>query len=163
MKEVSAVTLQDTANEIRQLVDTWRSRFESLSEKVVHSRPTEQRWSIAEVVGHLIDSANNNHQRFVRAQFCDELVFPKYEQNQWVEVANYQDSNWPELVQFWYLYNLHLASLIESMNKDKLDTLCTIIPYETCSLGFLVMDYLDHLKHHLTIVQRRIESDDPIT
>src|ERR1043165_7115315 len=65
-------------------------------------------WAPIEVLGHLIDSAANNHQRFVRAQFTDDLVFPGYEQNYWVSSQMYAEESWLELIQLWSSYNLHL-------------------------------------------------------
>ncbi len=42
------------------------------------------KWSKKEIIGHLINSATNNHQRFVRCQF---ETIPKivYDQNKWKE------------------------------------------------------------------------------
>src|SRR4051812_26490037 len=70
------------------------------------------KWSAKQMIGHLIDSAANNHQRFVRAQFMNDLVFPGYDQDAWVEVQKYNDEAWSNLVNLWASYNLHLAHLI---------------------------------------------------
>ena len=126
--------------------------------QVVHKKPSEERWSISEVIGHLVDSACNNHQRFVRAQGVEELTFPRYEQNEWVVAANYVQSNWPSLVTLWRSYNQILAHVIRNIPQDALQTPCTITPYETCTLAVLVDDYLTHLHHHLTILEERLTS-----
>jgi len=129
---------------------TWLSK---LDEATVREKPTPDRWSIAEVIGHLIDSACNNHQRFIRAQDVESLEFPKYDQNRWVANGDYDDSPWLELVELWSLYNLQLARIIARIPDDQLETPCTISPYEPCKLGFLVSDYVDH---HLAKIQERI-------
>ena len=72
------------------------------------------KWSARELVGHLIDSASNNHQRFVRARFQDDLVFAGYEQDAWVAAQRYAAAPWDELVELWALFNLHLARVFES-------------------------------------------------
>lgn len=149
-------TLDATALEIESLVNDWRSRLHQLDPGVAHSRPDPDRWSISEVIGHLIDSACNNHQRFVRAQFCEELVFPKYEQAEWVEASGYQSFPWESLIELWFHYNLQIAHLIRNIPDSKLSTPCTITPYETCTLGFLATDYLVHLQHHFKILADRI-------
>lgn len=145
-----------TACEIELLIEVWRDSLLSISPIAAKEKPAPDRWSIAEVIGHLVDSACNNHQRFVRAQFCDELIFPKYEQNEWVAAANYIHSDWESLVQLWYHYNRQIAVLIRNIPESKLTTPCTITPYETCTLRFLVTDYLTHLQHHFLILSERI-------
>ena len=152
-------TLEETAAEIESVIESWRARLLGLNAKSAHAKPEADRWSISEVIGHLVDSACNNHQRFVRAQFCTELVFPKYEQNEWVAAANYRDCDWNSLVQLWFHYNRQIAVLIRNIPNSKLQTPCTITPYETCTLEFLVTDYLDHLNHHFAKLTERIDTE----
>ena len=144
------------SDRISAKIDEWRPKLLGLSVDAVRHKPKSNRWSIAEVIGHLVDSACNNHQRFVRAQECDSLTFPKYDQNTWVAVGNYNQSDWPSLVNLWHLYNQHIAQLIRNIPISQLDTPCTIAPYETCTLQFLIEDYLVHLQHHLDKLSERI-------
>jgi hypothetical protein len=141
------------------LIDEWRPRLLRESIEAVRSKPTADRWSIAEVIGHLVDSACNNHQRFVRAQQADSLTFPKYDQNAWVIAGKYNQANWHALVGLWYLYNQHIALVIRNIPSERLSTPCTITPYDTCTLQFLVEDYLTHLIHHLDKLSERINDN----
>ena len=152
------IDLQQVSIEIESTVDAWRAKLLQLEASLAHEKPAPDRWSISEVIGHLVDSACNNHQRFVRAQFCDELTFPKYEQNDWVTAASYGDFDWESLVQLWFHYNRMLAHLIRQIDKPNLATSCTITPYDACTLEFLIRDYVDHLHHHLDILDQRIET-----
>ena len=122
------------------------------------SSPDE--WSQIEILGHLIDSAANNHQRFVRAQFTDDLVFPGYEQEGWVSSQKYADESWSDLIQLWSSYNLHihhLASVIPEAILTKprathnLDQIAfkTVDKSEATTLEYFIRDYVDHLRHHL--------------
>lgn len=146
----------DTANALITAVTQARTWLLPLEEDLIRFKPAADRWSIAQVMGHLVDSACNNHQRFVRAQETGPLEFPKYDQNAWVDRNLYQESDWRSLVELWYLYNLHLAQLIEHVDTSQLETRCTITPLEPCTLEFLIVDYLDHLNHHLQKIQERI-------
>jgi|SRR6185369_15740986 len=150
-------TVSETAAEIESLIELWRLKLLGLDAKRVHEKLAADRWAISEVVGHLVDSACNNHQRFVRAQHCQELVFPKYEQNEWVAAANYRQCDWDSLVELWFHYNRQLAVLIRNIPDAKLATRCTITPYEPCTLEFLVHDYLDHLRHHFAKLTERLD------
>ena len=124
------------------------------------AEPVADGWSRKETLGHLIDSAANNHQRFVRAQFTDDLVFSGYEQDQWVSGQNYRDASWPDLIQFWSAYNLHLHYVVSNIPAEVLErarakhTLDQIafnhVPqHEPATLEYLIRDYMDHLRHHL--------------
>lgn len=151
------MSLQErTARDITDTVTNSQTWLSALDEDTIREKPSPDRWSIAEVIGHLIDSANNNHQRFIRAQDVESLIFPRYDQNLWVANAGYHGSPWNEIVELWALYNLQLARIIARVPTSQLETECTITPYEPCTLGFLITDYLDHLKHHLKIVGERL-------
>jgi hypothetical protein len=114
------------------------------------ARPAlEGGWSRKQVIGHLIDSASNNHQRFVRASLQDSLEFPRYDQDGSARVQSPQDAPWPLLVALWKSYNLYLAHVIAHLPPSHLKTQCRIGDEEPVSLQFLAEDYLTHLLHHL--------------
>jgi hypothetical protein len=106
-------------------------------------------WSRKQVIGHLIDSASNNHQRFVRASLQPLLDFPGYDQDGNVRVQAVQDADWALLVTMWVAYNRYLAHVIARLPASKLDTVCSIGSNEPVTLSFLATDYLTHLLHHL--------------
>ena len=106
-------------------------------------------WSRKQVIGHLIDSASNNHQRIVRAMLADALEFPRYDQEGNVRVQAVQEADWLLLVSLWASYNRYLAHVIAQIPGDKFDTVCRIGANEPVTLGFLAKDYLGHLRHHL--------------
>jgi hypothetical protein len=106
-------------------------------------------WSRKQLIGHLIDSASNNHQRFVRASLQDSLEFPGYDQEGCVRVQAPQDAPWPLLVALWKNYNLYLAHVIAHLPPSRLKTQCRIGADEPVSLQFLAEDYMTHLLHHL--------------
>ena len=135
-------------------------RLTAIPEKQSATPRREDKWSPKEIIGHLIDSAANNHQRFVRAQFTDELVFAGYEQEEWVAAQRYQDKPWPELVQLWKLYNQHILHIMKVTpqetrmklrHKHNLHVIAsdTISMDEPVTLDFFMRDYVDHLKKHL--------------
>jgi hypothetical protein len=146
------------ANELTVTVRTAVQQLRTLSAALVSHRPSPDRWTIKEVLGHLIDSAANNHQRFVRAQFTDRLVFPKYDQNDWVRCQFYDKVEWNDLIELWQQYNLHLAHVIRNIPDRALNTTCVIGDYEPMTLKFLIEDYLAHLKHHLTKIDERVRA-----
>jgi hypothetical protein len=106
-------------------------------------------WSRRQVMGHLIDSASNNHQRFVRASLADSLELPGYDQNGWARVQAAEEADWPLLVSLWANYNRYLAHVIAHLPPAKLEVPCRIGDDEPVTLKFLAEDYLRHMVHHL--------------
>ena len=106
-------------------------------------------WSRKQVIGHLIDSASNNHQRFVRAAQQTSLEFPAYDQDGNTNVQAPQEADWPLLVSLWAAYNRYLAHVIARLPATNLDTQCRIGSGEPVTLAFLANDYLTHMLHHL--------------
>jgi DinB superfamily len=137
------------AEELIKVVEASSEALRQIDDAGASVRPAAGKWSKKEILGHLIDSAANNHHRFVRAQQVEEFTFPRYEQEEWVSLQGYQACSWPELIELWRLYNRHVAHVMKLIREEKLGVLCRIGPHEPVSLGYLVEDYLAHLKHHL--------------
>ena len=106
-------------------------------------------WSRKQLIAHLIDSASNNHQRFVRASQQDSLDFPGYDQAGNVRVQAPQEAPWRVLVDLWANYNRYLAHIVARLPAHKLETVCRIGENDPVTLSFLVEDYIVHLEHHL--------------
>ncbi len=123
------------------------TKLRQLSEEELTSKPSPDKWSKKELLGHLIDSATNNHQRFVRAQFETPIVF--YAQDNWVNVQKYQEENSELLINLWETYNQHLAYVIKQIPQDKLQRTAIGKDGQHLTLAFLIEDYVNHLEHHL--------------
>ena len=132
------------------------------------SSKQDGKWSKKEILGHLIDSASNNHQRFVRAQFKEDLVFLGYDQDEWVRVQNYQYVNWYSLVELWKGFNFliaHLAVeipdeilLAERKKHNLFDIASVAIPEnKPATLDYFIRDYYVHLKHHMEQIFENIK------
>lgn len=157
-------------NDFRNTIANAKARLRDIPEAQSRRKNSADEWSPIEVMGHLIDSAANNHQRFVRAQFTDDLVFPGYEQANWVDSQKYRDESWSEVVQLWSSYNLHLVHVASVIPEDVLTkprashTLDQIAfnlveKNEPATLEYLIRDYVDHLRHHLDQVLEIIRTE----
>ena len=150
------MTVTETATELRGIANSFSKELMAADARAAARRPVANDWSPKEVLGHLIDSAANNHQRFVRAQQSDPLVFPGYEQNHWVTSQGYQDAEWAHLVALWTHLNLHLADVMAHIPPDKYSVSCVIDDSEPLTLEALVVDYLHHLQHHMAQIRSRL-------
>jgi hypothetical protein len=152
--------MEQWLEDFRQAIESATPRLLQISEAQSEQPRAEEHWSSKQIIGHLIDSAANNHARFVLAQLKDDLVFPGYEQDGWVSVQQYQNELWSQLVELWRAYNLHLLHVMSHAPKETLGRRCTqhslqTIAFETVAetepvtLEYLMKDYVVHLKHHL--------------
>ena len=124
-------------------------RLIELAEADAAAKPDPAVWSKKELLGHLIDSAANNHQRFVRAQQANPYDGQRYEQEFWVSSQSYASESWPDLVNLWLLYNRHLLHVLKAMPKEVLPHVCRIGDYPQMTLEEVAIDYVHHMQGHL--------------
>ena len=152
--------MQDFHAEFEKTINDSAGRLLQISEAQSATPRAEDKWSSKQIIGHLIDSATNNHVRFVNAQLSDDLVFAGYDQEKWVQANGYQERPWTELVNDWLLCNrrlLHMIDLIpdgelkKKRSRHSLDQIAwQMVPRDQpTTLEYLIRDYLGHMKSHL--------------
>ena len=128
------------------------SKFLKYSEDELRRKPSPSKWSKKELLGHLIDSAANNHHRFIKIQFMPSPLFVEgYAQNDWVRIQNYNEKDTEQLVNLWKVYNEHILFIMQNTPDKNLEIkLNAEQPFENAdTLFFLIKDYVDHMDHHL--------------
>jgi hypothetical protein len=138
----------------RNLLQGIPERLKQLAEPDVERKLSPTKWSAKEELGHLLDSAANNHQRIVRAQLVsaqseDKLAMPGYDQNGWVAVNRYQQRPWDELIETWLALNRQLLAAAESVPEPAWSHTLTVAGSEPMTLQFVFEDYIAHMAHHL--------------
>ncbi|MFH0990890.1 MAG: DinB family protein [bacterium] len=141
--------MRDIIDELSATVRQTVPQLQKLTERDAGEHRVPGKWSKKEILGHLIDSASNNHQRFVRIQLSSELRMPDYDQEVWVATQNYQSERWEQLVQFWHHYNLHLIHVLHQIPDKKLGSVCFVGQNEPITFDILLKEYVEHLNHHL--------------
>ena len=140
------------AGQIRDLVSASREALLALSDEHVDSSRGEGAWTRRQILGHLIDSTAANHQRFVRAQYEDELRFPAYDAPGWVVTERWDIASWRLLVEAWTSYALLLAHILDVMPQAQLETPVWVDWYgepTAIPLNAVAEAYVDHVRHHL--------------
>ena len=141
--------MKQLARELESIVRKAEPKLRMIPEGVSAHKSSPGKGSAKEILGHLIDSASNNHQRFVRLQISGQLEFPDYNQQAWTQIQCYREEAWPQLIALWQHFNLHLAHLIAITPQNNLHLSCTIGDNAPATLKGLMEDYVAHLRHHL--------------
>ena len=159
MVENNTNSWNELASDIENAVNNACQKLKDLSPETTEARPKPGEWSVKEIVGHLIDSASNNHQRFVRLQVADRLVLPDYSQDNdaWVSIQSYQGAVWDDLLALWRYFNLHLARVIRTVDETCLEHVWIVDDSTSITLAGLMIDYLRHLKDHLQQIREQID------
>ena len=143
--------MKATVNELNKIVNEYSLRISTISDQEFSVKPLPNKWRKKEVLGHLIDSAQNNLRRFVCGQY--ESTPPKivYDQDYWVKANNYQQTNGTEVIAMWKLINNQIAAILETMPSSSYPKECDTGKNSVTlhSLEWLADDYVKHLKHHL--------------
>jgi hypothetical protein len=146
--------------DLQKTVERATPRLLAIGEAASAVRSAPRQWSPREIIGHLIDSASNNHKRFVTGQFRSDLIFDGYEQNAWVAAQQYQEASWTDLIALWAAFNRHLAHVMAAVPDEVrarlhgkhnfFDIATRSVPADhPVTLDFLMEDYVVHLHHHL--------------
>ena len=138
-----------TSEQIRSLVHKSVSELSIINSDKTEFKLSPDKWSKKEILGHLIDSALNNHQRCVRAGYNVADQFPPYNQNEWVNIQHYNELSWHDLIRFWNDINQHLCHVIEHLPDEAKFIKCNIGKVELVTLEFVVKDYVRHMRHHI--------------
>ena len=146
---------------LRALIDQLPARLTNLSADRVQRKASSSQWSLKEELGHLLDSAANNHQRIVRAQLEDNPAMPEYDGDQWVTLHRYQDRDWSSLIAIWVGLNRQLLAAAEAVPDSAWSRTCTIADSAPLTLRFVFDDYLDHMMQHLR--HMGVETDDLVS
>jgi quercetin dioxygenase-like cupin family protein len=140
---------QDLALSLAQTIERELPNLRGLTEERASMARAPGKWAPKEELGHLIDSAANNHLRFVRAAIDAEFRGPGYAQDDWVRLHGYSDMLWETIVNIWFQYNSLLGILVDKIPDDRLGALCFIGTDPGVTLRFLIEDYILHMQHHI--------------
>ena len=146
----------NATNGILRYIDTWEQKLIDLPVDTITNKRNKQNRTIKQILGHLIDSAANNHQRMVRLQYSKYLLFfPDYRQDNdlWIALQDYQNADWENLIQLWKFYNLHIIQVIKSVDLTKLDSFWCDFEGTKVTLKEMIEGYLDHLYLHINEIK----------
>jgi hypothetical protein len=137
------------ATSFRSGLEEIRSALHSIPAERANERWRADGWTRKEVVGHMLDSAANNRQRFVRAAIHGHYEGPTYAQHDWVRAHGYAEQSWETLLRWWDVEHEILASAVDRIQENRLEAECVVGGEAPVTLRFLIEDYLRHQRHHV--------------
>lgn len=143
--------MQQVISQLTVIVDEYTALFNNIPAGAFEAKPAPGKWSKKEIIGHLIDSAQNNIQRFVRGQYLDKPHIV-YHQDEWVAAQNYQQYSRKDLITLWALLNRHICIILAAMPPAAYNNLVNVGKEEEeklATLQFLAEDYIAHHLHHI--------------
>ena len=148
---ISENAFYHTVYELRRLVIKWEEKLIDLPDESLLERRNRQGRNIKQIIGHMIDSASNNHQRIVRLQYTPRLVFPDYTESNdmWISLQAYDQEDWKEMLQLWKFYNFHIAHIVRHTDKTKLHQVWTARNQDPVSLKDIILNYMAHFMLHI--------------
>lgn len=158
MKKFIALT-----KEIVSLINEWVPKLSGLTDEMISERRNIQNRSIKQILGHMIDSTSNNTHRIVHLQYQpNPLIFPNYatdgNNDRWIAIQDYQNEDWPNMIQLWKYSLLHFCHVIHHVEDKKLDNEWFAGPDTKISLKTMILDFNRHLKLHLSEIDELINS-----
>jgi hypothetical protein len=138
--------MQSIAFELKSVIDKHIAALRAIPEEKMAYKPSPAKWSKKEILGHMVDSAQNNIRRFIVAQY-EENPAIVYNQDKWVAISNYQQYDTGDIVTLWHLLNKHVVVILENMPKEMKQRQCQTGSLHT--IEWLAGDYVKHLRHHL--------------
>jgi predicted MPP superfamily phosphohydrolase len=157
LKEFESLT-----REIVSFIEIWEPKLSAIPEKTLITRRNNQNRTIKQILGHLIDSTSNNIHRVVHLQYQKSpFDFPNYatfgNNDRWIAIQNYQNEDWNAMIQLWKYSLLHYSHVVRNIDESKLENEWIAGTDRKITLRSLLMEYLSHLKLHLSEIGDLIE------
>jgi hypothetical protein len=142
-----------TARDFRTDIEKLRAALLALQPALADVPWRDGGWTRKQIVGHLLDSAANNRQRFVRAAIDGLYAGPGYEQDAWVAAHGYSDAPWETLLRWWQAEHEILMAAVDRIPEERLEASCQVADDAPVTLRFLIEDYVRHQQGHFRQLQ----------
>lgn len=139
--------MKHVTSELRKVITAYAKKFNEIPDEIFVAKPLRHKWSKQEVLGHLVDSAQNNLRRFICAQYEAHPPLIVYQQDFWVAANQYQNMEKADLIELWRLLNLRICAVLENMPEENYRKEANTGSLRT--VEWLAEDYVKHMKHHI--------------
>ena len=128
--------------------------FESITEEKSTYKYAENKWTIKEVLQHLIDAERVFAYRALAFARKDNNTLPSFDETDYANNSNANNRSWQNLVSELFSVRQSTEYLYDSFSQDSLQAIGKASNYTigVNTLGFVI---IGHMSHHLTIIKER--------
>ncbi|HTQ66218.1 MAG TPA: DinB family protein [Puia sp.] len=152
--------MKQIIEKLEKIIAEYSVRLRAIDDDIYAYKPQPEKWSKKEILGHLVDSAQNNLRRFIVSQY-EEPSYIVYNQDKWVTISNYQQYQIRDLIELWILLNKHICIILANTPTEMAMRECITNNQQPHTIEWLAGDYIKHLLHHLHQVLELEEVDYP--
>ncbi|MBD1210108.1 MAG: DinB family protein [Ignavibacteria bacterium] len=126
----------------------------SLTEEQLRYRYAEGKWTIKDIIGHLIDAERIFAYRALRFARKDKTDLPGFDENEYVPASNANERNIHDLLAEFTVVRASTLSLLKSFSEEMLTQIGTANqnPISVRSLAYIIGG---HEMHHLAVIKER--------
>ncbi|QOY86217.1 DinB family protein [Paludibaculum fermentans] len=146
------MTTREVAARFHEAVATAAGQLRVITEETASQPSCPGGWLKKQELGHLLDSAQNNHQRIAIAALEGRYEGPTYAQNAWVDLHGYAEMPWSHLLRHWEERNWMLGRLIARIPEERLSAQVILGGGAPMRLEAWIDDYIQHLQHHVETI-----------
>lgn len=153
-KYIDQVTEEELFTAFRNQLPQAKALLDSISEeKSMHSYGPGK-WTIKEVLQHLIDAERIFNYRALCFARGDKTSLPSFEENDYADNSNANSRPWQDMVDEFFAVRHTTEQLFRSFTPEALETTGTANNNltSTGSMGFIT---LGHFNHHKKVLEER--------
>lgn len=151
---ISLVEETDIVSALENQIDEINNLFASISEEKADFRYAEGKWSIKELVGHLIDSERVFSYRALRISRGDETPLAGFEQDDYVANGNFGNTKLSDLIEEFSLLRRSNVLFFKNLSDEAWSCL-GIANEATISVRAIAYIMVGHIRHHADILRQR--------
>jgi len=151
-KYISLITEPDLLGTLEKQPSELRSLFAGLEEEKGKYAYADGKWTIKEVLSHLIDGERIFAYRALRISRGDETPLPGFEQDGYIENSFANDRSFDDLLEEFSLQrnaNVHMMKNLRDDGWKRIGT-ASESPVSVRALGFIMAG---HIRHHINILK----------
>ena len=153
-KYINAVKEKNVMQALQKTSADFKKLLEEIPRKKMDYAYAEGKWTIKELLQHIIDAERVFVYRALRFARKDSTPLASFDQNSWAANAQTNNRKWNELVKEFKALRKSTEILFESFNDDQLLSTGTASNnnINVVALGFIAAG---HVAHHINIIKER--------
>jgi hypothetical protein len=151
---ISKVKEDDLMNGLRSSTKNLFDLLKSIPADKHDHRYADGKWTIKEVVQHMIDGERVFTYRALRFARKDDTPLPGFDENLFAQTAKADKRNWNDLVEEFAAVRKATEIMFGSFDADQLDASGTASDASNYVLGFGYI-VAGHVNHHCQIIRER--------